>query len=446
MLRRPGGLAIIVLLFLLLPVCVRGDSSDRSSGAGAESMGEDSSDDDGLSLLGLHVYWKDRLHADGARENLKLEVGGRLMLDAGNIVSRGDLGSAFPDLEGGWAGLRRARIDLLGSWLDALEWEFEMEFANTVEIKDAWIAFRRVPILGRIRLGHMKEPFSLERLTSSKHITFMERSIPTEALAPGRNMGILSQGAIQGDRLSWAAGGFVDVGAKSGLQVGKDGIDRIQGFSVTGRVTGLPVYEGEGQRLVHLGLGYTHEFRDGHSPDSVIAVFSRPESFISQDTLVDSGSIAASGVDLFNLEAALVWGPLSLQGEHFHAFTTASMAKNPQFLGGYLMASYFLTGEHRQYDRANGVFTQITPLRDFLPWEGGWGALELAARFSYLDLNDRGIRGGRETNLTLGLNWYLNQRVRLMTNYVHAWVEDRATPRVEGGEANIFQTRFQVVF
>ena len=60
----------------------------------------------------------------------------------------------------------------------------------------------------------------------------------------------------------------------------------------------------------------------------------------------------------------MVLGPFSLQGEYFHAFTGASEVGNPRFWGVYLQASYFLTGEHRTYDAANGIFSQIKPKND----------------------------------------------------------------------------------
>lgn len=82
------------------------------------------------------------------------------------------------------------------------------------------------------------------------------------------------------------------------------------------------------------------------------------------------------------------------------------------------------------------------------PLKRKWGAWEVAARLSYLDLNDGGdIKGGQETNLTLGLNWYLNPNLRLMFNYIRAHVENRGTsPPVDKGNANIFQTRLQFAF
>jgi phosphate-selective porin OprO/OprP len=136
---------------------------------------------------------------------------------------------------------------------------------------------------------------------------------------------------------------------------------------------------------------------------------------------------------------------LSVQGELFQQFANAESVGDPGFWGFYVYGSYFLTGEHRPYDRSKGIFKRVTPTSAFHFTGGGWGALETAFRFSYVDLNSQGIQGGKEIDLTAGINWYLNSNTRIMFNYVHARVMDRDAPPIDGGNANIFQVRFQFV-
>ncbi|HIJ58228.1 MAG TPA: porin, partial [Deltaproteobacteria bacterium] len=150
---------------------------------------------------------------------------------------------------------------------------------------------------------------------------------------------------------------------------------------------------------------------------------------------------------IINPEVAVVAGPFSLQGEYFHLFADSDKTDDPRFWGFYLYGSYFVTGEHRNYDRSTGIFSGIKPDRNFHFFEGGWGALEVALRLSYVDLNGGSIRGGKEYDLTAGLNWYLNENARFMLNYVRAEAKNREIPpSIEDGTANILQVRFQITF
>ncbi len=99
-------------------------------------------------------------------------------------------------------------------------------------------------------------------------------------------------------------------------------------------------------------------------------------------------------------------------------------ANNWQANGVYVQASYFLTGESRNYKTSVGSFGRVTPNNSFDPASGHWGAFEVAGRYSWLDLQDEGNNGGEEQNVTLGLNWYLYSNLRLTANYVYADVKD----------------------
>ena len=149
---------------------------------------------------------------------------------------------------------------------------------------------------------------------------------------------------------------------------------------------------------------------------------------------------------MINPEVALVYGPFSLQGEYFYA--TLDNDEDFDFSGFYAFASYFLTGESRKYSASKGYFGRVKPKENFHQTKGGWGAWEVGVRYSYLDLKDGGIKGGEESNVTLGLNWYLNPNVRWMFNYIYVDVDDRDSGgrAIDNGNANIFQTRLQIDF
>ena len=394
-------------------------------------------------LIGWHYYWRDGFHIESAKKNLKIRFNGRVLLDGGYIGADNELKRAFPDLEGRNIQFRDLRATMFGSLYDWMEFKFAMDFAMVRDIKDVWIRFTKIPYIGPITLGHMKESFSLERLTGLGNLTFMERALPTEAFAPGRNVGISHQITMLNQQMTWALGAFINTGSFSDVGDSLDEISEANGWNITTRVTGLPWYEDSGEKLLHLGLSYTHQFRNINDCESQVR--RRPESRLTNVRLVDTGKFATRGMDRINPEVAIVSGPLSFQGEYFHLFADSDVADDPRFWGFYLYGSYFITGEHRNYDRSKGVFSRIKPNRDF--FEGGWGALELGLRFSYIDLNGGNIRGGREHDLTAGLNWYLNEKTKFMFNYIRARAKDRESPpRIEDGIADILQVRFQIIF
>jgi len=127
----------------------------------------------------------------------------------------------------------------------------------------------------------------------------------------------------------------------------------------------------------------------------------------------------------FGTEALWVRGPLSWQTEAIGTHVDASTVGNGFLGGGYSQVGIFLTGEHRPYDRKAGAIDRVIPLNSLSKNGQGFGAWEVAARWSYLDLTDNLIRGGEMQNVTLGLNWYVNPYCKCVGNYIHTWAESR---------------------
>jgi len=394
-----------------------------------------------------HYYWKDGFRIDSPNKNFTMKINLSVFLDGGKISADDELGRAFPELEGSYLDLRRFRISSFGTIYHWAEFKLDVDFANIREIKDNYIRFIKFPYISLLTLGHMKEPFSLEQWASGKAITFMERALPVKAFAPGRNIGIRHYRTALEERMTWGVGAFLNTGSFGGLEDAKDQLTTANGWNLTGRLTYLPWYEEAGRNLLHLGLSYSHQFRDQNHPNFREIWRTRPETRLTDERLVNTDEFLTESTDLINLEFATVKGPLSFQGEYFHAFENASALGDPDFWGFYLFGSYFLTGEHRNYGTSSGTFYRLDPRQDFHFRHKGWGAWELAARFSYIDLNDEAIKGGKEANFTAGLNCYLNKKTRFMLNYIRAHVKDRETaPAVDRGRANIIQARFQIEF
>ncbi len=371
----------------------------------------------------FRVFWKSGLNMVSADGNFKLKIGGRLMADRVWISGDEAVEQATDVLTGGDE-FRRARLYMSGDIYSNVNYKVQYDFAGgDADFKDVWVGVKNLP-WGGVKGGHFKEPMGLEELTSSKYITFMERSL-ANALVPSRNMGTMFYNTELDDRLTWAIGGFVDTDDFATRSGEGD-------YSITARVTGLPIYEDKGEKLLHLGLSYSHR----NVPDDELRFRARPEVHIGP-RFVNTDHFAADRVDDVGVELACVWGPFSLQSEYLYAKASALEGEDPSFQGFYVFASYFLTGEHRPYKTSAAAFDRVKPKKNF--GAGGAGAWELAARYSRLDLTDAAIEGGELDNFTVGLNWYLNPNTRVMLNYVRSDLDGI-------GEADMFMTRAQVDF
>ena len=379
----------------------------------------------------LRPYWKDGLRLDSGDGSVKLKIGGRIQNDWAYFCEDGTRERRFGDDFDDGTEFRRARIYLSGTIYNDVEFKVQYDFAGgDADFKDVYMGLKNVPHVGNIRVGQMKPPFSLEQLTSSNNITFLERSL-AHAADPPRNVGVMVYDDMLDQRMTWAAGVFRqtdDYGDGTGGRA----------YTATARITALPWYEDEGKKLLHFGLGYAHL----NFEDDEIRYRARPESHLAP-RLVDTGTFGAEYGDLIGAEAALVHGPFSVQAEYVHALMQGRgwRVHDPHFWAASVQASYFLTGEHRSYKTSTGTWGRIKPRKNFT-WNGdddGPGAWEIAARYSHLHLNDGGVDGGRLRDFSLGLNWYLNPNMRVMWNYVFA-------DPTEGGNVDIFQMRLQMAF
>ena len=265
----------------------------------------------------------------------------------------------------------------------------------------------------------------------------MERALPTLAFAPSRNTGILLWNSVLNKRLVWEAGYYYDVGDSG------DYFNDYSNTNFSARVAGTPWYRDKAH-LLHLGLGYSHKFRDKNISGARLRFRARPETHITDMRLANTGRFLADGADLINPEAALVYGPFSAQGEYFWLQTDAPDVNDPRFEGFYLYGNWFITGESRKYSQKGGTFGRVKPKNNFHFGQPGWGAFEVALRYSVLDLTDSEIEGGEQQNITAGLNWYINPSIRFMFNYINADLKNREN--VPNDKINIFQARFQVDF
>ena len=390
----------------------------------------------------VRFFWKDGLNfQSGDGETFKGKLGGRIHFDTAFFTEDDDIEDALGDQESGTE-FRRTRLALEGTITTSNPtfYKVELDFSGAeVSFKDVFIGMDELPVVGGVKIGHQKEPSSLEGLTSSRYLTFMERALPIEAFWAERNTGITVGNSLLNDHMTWALGGFTS----STLSDHTDGGENFDSdYRVVGRLTGLPYYdeESKGRRLVHLGVSGTGYAAEGN----MVRFRSRPEAHLAS-RLVDTGEFMADNGYVFGAEAATVLGPFSLQGEFFQNWTTGTGGSDPCFHGYYVYASYFLTGENRVYKPSSGAFDRVRPKRSFSLADGSPGAWELGLRYSSVDLNDGAIQGGKLDDITAGVNWYFNPNTKLQFNYVFAQLDDQGVDEVDG-DLHAFMTRLAVDF
>ncbi|HEX3484672.1 MAG TPA: porin [Micropepsaceae bacterium] len=179
-----------------------------------------------------------------------------------------------------------------------------------------------------------------------------------------------------------------------------------------------------------------------------ITLQDRPEVRVDGNRLVSTGAINARGGSMWGLETASNFMNFYLAAEYMHFgvdrdvnCTGCTIAGgnpgNPEFSGWYVEASWLITGETKTYqaiatNNEMGTFNNPRVITPF-SWDGRtWGAWELAARYSDLDLNWHAgavgttctgillgcVRGGEEKIWTVGVNWYLNNNILMRFNYL----------------------------
>jgi phosphate-selective porin OprO/OprP len=374
-------------------------------------------DGDDLIALGRKGLSLDLLEGD-----LELSLGGRLHVDVASWDS--DVNGS-----GDEALARRARLSFEARYLEDWRLKVEGDVAGaSVGWKNLWGRYQGLDPW-RFTLGNQIAPFGLDQAGSSNTITFLERALPS-ALEPAFQNGLRVD--THGDHWTASLGAFTHP---------VEGDDDRESRAASGvlRLTYAPLdVEGDEQgppRVVHLGTSV--ELRELES-DSSLRFDSRPETRLTDFRMVSTGNLAdADSSVAVSLEAAALRGPFSLQAEAVGVRVDRATSPDPDFVGWYAQASWILTGESRRYSGSRGTFGDVRP-------DSRGGAWELAARFSSLDLEDAGVTGGEQTDVTLGLNWYVNRNVRVMFNWIHA----EANPNRNGVDdsTDVLAGRFQVFF
>jgi len=353
----------------------------------------------------VEVAWK------GAPE-LKGEGGwsfkprGRLQVDVAGVDA--PAGIAARQKLGFGSEFRRAYIGFDGTMPGGFGYRVEADLANSgVELTDLYLTYKASPEV-TLTVGQQKPFWSMEEMTSDLFTSMMERAAFNSAFGYERRVG--ASATYAGKQLLVQGGVFTDNAADLNS-------DTNNGYSVDGRVVFMPKI-GEGQ--LHVG-GSIH-MRDYNDSATSARYRARPFVHTTDLRLIDTGSFAATGETSYGAELAYVRGPFHATAESQWIKAKRPGLADPTFNGGYAELGYLLTGDQTAYK--NGAYDRIKPKAPL--GKGGLGAVQVNARYDWLDLSDAGIVGGRQQVAGLSVVWMPTDYVRFIANYGHIWLKDAA--------------------
>lgn len=310
--------------------------------------------------------------------------------------------------------VRRARFALKGMLWHNWYGELDLDFSDSkAELKDAYIKYMPDSRKWNVKMGNFREGYGMETTTTSRYITFMERSFVNK-FDPSRHLGI--QGNYFGKNYLFIGGvHFNDIGGAEEVEISQDhnkdeGMD--EGYSLTGRAVWAPINTKDA--LLHLGVAGTYRtpktsWEDGYR------ISTRSHSSVNRKKYLDTDDIQdVDHVTGYTVELAGKYKGLMFQSEYKIQNVNREVGENASFDGGYVQAGYLLRGGRHNYNKREGEFTRITPGTDK-------GDIELALRYDYIDLNDfdAEIYGGSAEAYTIGINYYVNPNIRIQANYVY---------------------------
>jgi phosphate-selective porin OprO/OprP len=413
-----------------------------------------------------------------------MTIRGRAQLDFASFEQDpSDMGTSFNcnvdslcDLGAGTV-FRRVRFGVEGKFFSNFVYELRFDFggsnaepAGTINI--ARVGYTGIPNL-RIQAGALQPMFTLYDATSSADLNTMERAAVITTIVGAFG----GDSARKGVEATYMKSGFFYPGdnlimsaAFTGARIGTShaGNPDDEGTQILGRVA-YRLYSDSDTNIQIGASGADILSLSGTTPGGArnLSFSSTPEIRVNGNTFVSTGSIRAEGGSLYGFEAAANFKNFFLSAEYYQweveRDNTTNPGPDPEFDGFYVEGTWILTGEKKSYkgsatNNNAGVWASPTPKNPFSPDGGGWGAWELTARYSFLDLNSNenlttangGFAGGEQEIITLGVNWFLNTNLKLMAEYAMVDVERQSAAGVAnnglGAEFDIIQGRMQFSF
>ena len=364
--------------------------------------------------------------------------------------------------------LRRVRPIFEGTVFRDFNYKFMPDFApnNGPTIQDAWLNYTYSPAL-QLKAGKQVVPIGLEMLQPDRDTFFNERALVTD-LVPARDVGFQLHGDAWQKQVTYAAGLFN--GTQDGNSSGN--LDFANAWAYVGRLFFEPLRASSLSLLQGVGLGVAGSYETysktnvaglpstigGHLPGYYTAA---QQQFFAYNP--DDGAVVVADGSHWRLspQAYYFYGPFGLLGEYGISDQGVSRGgvapadtRHLKNKAWEVTASWVITGEDVAY--AGGV----VPRRAFRPTEGRWGALQLVARYNHLTIDQRAFpdfadpatSADSATGWSVGLNWYLNQNIRIDASYSHTHFDGGGGPgtsapaTVTRQDEDLVFTRLQLAF
>jgi phosphate-selective porin OprO/OprP len=464
-----------------------------------------------------------------------IELFGRLHLDTGDYLgyTPGPKTLDQKGLADG-IDLRRARIGVVGNFMTDWHYAFVYDFGNTADsnnpenalanansstspttsnnflsgVENAVITYngfyshgQQIPVA--FDFGVQDVLWTLDEATSSNDTMFMERSSAQVVATEFGGGDFRTALDVRSNNDRYWVGAFLTgpnsgalhtagASCNTGTTAVTAGTPCVTSAQMTGLGPQLSFLTRAAYQVVqtpdatlHVGFNYANLFEPRVGANvQAIQLFDRPELRVDPTYFLNAGNIPATGGQVFGAEAAASFYNFFVQGEYYHyaVDTRAGVTGVPgnlqggvpgptlNFDGGYVEASYTFGGK-RVYDPGRGAYTGVIPAVPLAPGSPGWGALEVAGRFSIVDLNSPYLTtaklgsaytapgvftggtttygGGEQTSYGIGLNWYPNLNMKFMLDYEHVVVDNPQVfggPNYRGATIDWIAARTQLVF
>jgi phosphate-selective porin OprO/OprP len=307
--------------------------------------------------------------------------------------------------------LRRLRAGLVGVLTDTLSYKGEFDLTDgSNSLSDFYLRWDTTRF-GSLTVGNQRVAQNLSAMTSSLTHLFMEQPLPVTTFSLARRLGI-SQDLY-----------FKKAGVH-GVVFTRDPNNDAGDRGVSLRVVANPVRTDGG--IAHVGFSVVREKMDRHA-----RFRTQPESHVTDIRLVDTGDVAdVDYQDIAGIEVAGAHGGFTARLEGFASWWDRGHSETNTFYGAYLELGHFFTGQHFRYK--DGKFVRPVIEKGSTAWEAG-------VRLSWVDLDDKDVRGGIQKNAGVAINWYARRNIRVQFNLIYYDVKRDA------GDENgwIAQTRFQ---